>query len=290
MESARCSASAWDETSIAQASSPAASISANVACSAIASGVVRSVACSTPPTTCETVPSRPHRRPVASSSPRTRNAVVVLPLVPVMPTTGSRAVGSPWKRAAAGAIAARTESTTTSSTPQFRGRSTTSGPAPPAIAAGAGACPSRVKPGTQKNSVPGPTSRVSWAKDETSTSPPAPISSRSLIAARVVPVPASGLIDRAASPPSLPGRDLQIRQREGHDLAERRRRDLAAVDRALRLVDHDHAEQARVQRGGEPDEGGDVARARVLARGRVHLVRGAGLAGELVAGDRNLAR
>ena len=38
-------------------------------------------------------PAAPVRRPAASSSSRTRNAVVVLPFVPVMPTTSSRAVG-----------------------------------------------------------------------------------------------------------------------------------------------------------------------------------------------------
>ena len=41
-------------------------------------------------------------------------------------------------------------------------------------------------------------------------------------------------------------RDLQVRQRERRDLLERRRRDLAAVDRAARLVDHHRHEQARV--------------------------------------------
>ena len=93
--SARCSASACEETSIAHALSPAASISANVACNAIASGVVRSMSRCSPPTKDVTVPSSPQRRPAASSSPRIKNAVVVLPFVPVIPTIGNRAVGSP---------------------------------------------------------------------------------------------------------------------------------------------------------------------------------------------------
>ncbi len=179
--SARCSASACEETSIAQAVSPPLSISAKVAWSSIASGVVRSVARSAPPTNEVTVPSSPQRRPAASSIPRRRKAVVVLPLVPVIPTTGSRAVGSPWNRAAAGAIAARTDGTRTSGTPRPSGRSTTSATAPRATASRARSCPSRVKPGTQKNSVPGRTSRVSWARSAISTSPPAPrISSSSI--------------------------------------------------------------------------------------------------------------
>ena len=90
-----------------------------------------------------------------------RKAVVVLPLVPVMPTTGSRAVGSPWKRAAATAIAERTSSTQTSGTPSPSGRATTSAAAPRSTAPGAKSWPSRVKPGTQKNTKPGSTARLS---------------------------------------------------------------------------------------------------------------------------------
>jgi hypothetical protein len=50
-------------------------------------------------------PSRPVGCPAAASRPRSRWAEVVLPFVPVMPTTRRRAVGSPASAAAAGAIA-----------------------------------------------------------------------------------------------------------------------------------------------------------------------------------------
>ena len=80
---------------MATASSPASSMRLKVAWRSIASGVVRSTSSSTPPTTRLTVPRSPVRRPAASSRWRTRKAVVVLPFVPVMPTTSSRAVGSP---------------------------------------------------------------------------------------------------------------------------------------------------------------------------------------------------
>ena len=80
---------------MAQARSPPSSISRNVRWRSIASGVVRTVGRSSPAMTEVTVPSRPVWRPDASSSERTRNAVVVLPLVPVIPTTGRRPVGSP---------------------------------------------------------------------------------------------------------------------------------------------------------------------------------------------------
>jgi hypothetical protein len=60
-----------------------------------------------------------------------------LPLVPVIPATASSAVGSPFIRGAARAIAARTSSTTTSGTPSPSGRWTTSAAAPRATASGA---------------------------------------------------------------------------------------------------------------------------------------------------------
>jgi hypothetical protein len=100
----------------------------------MASGVVRATACCWPPTIAVTVPSSPVRRPPASSSERTRKADVVLPLVPVIPTVVSRAVGSPARAAAAGAIAARTSSTRISGTAVPSGRWTTSATAPRAIA------------------------------------------------------------------------------------------------------------------------------------------------------------
>ena len=111
--SQRCSESACEETSITQAESPASSIRLKVASRSIASGVVRTTSSSTPPTTCFTVPSRPERRPSASRISRSRKAVVVLPLVPVIPAIVSEAVGSPKKRAAIGAIAARASATRT---------------------------------------------------------------------------------------------------------------------------------------------------------------------------------
>ena len=83
--------------------------------------------------------------------------MVVLPLVPVMPTTSSSAVGSPWKRAAAGPIAARTSGTNSSGTASPSGRWQTSATAPRSTAWGAKSWPSARNPGTQKKSVPGVT-------------------------------------------------------------------------------------------------------------------------------------
>src|SRR4051794_13795285 len=73
-------------------------------------------------------------------------------------------------------------STWTSGTPSPSGRQTTSAAAPRATASGAKSCPSRVKPGTQKNKVPGSTLRLSKASPAISTSSgPSPSSSRSVI-------------------------------------------------------------------------------------------------------------
>jgi hypothetical protein len=63
------------------------------------------------------VPMVPTRRPAASSPASTRKAVVVLPLVPVMPNIVIRSAGWPKMRAETRAIAGRSRSATTIGTP-----------------------------------------------------------------------------------------------------------------------------------------------------------------------------
>ena len=87
--------------------------------------------------------------------------MVVLPLVPVTPTTASSIVGSPWKAAASGAIAARASATCTSGTPRSSCRSTTRAAAPDSTAACAKSWPSVFIPSKQKKRVPGSTARLS---------------------------------------------------------------------------------------------------------------------------------
>ena len=140
--SARCRASACEETSITQARSPPSSMRRKVACRSIASGVVRSTSSSTPPTTCLTVPSSPDWIAAASRISRSRKAVVVLPLVPVIPATRSSAVGSPWKRAASGAIAARASATTTCGTSSSQLALDDERRGPASTAPAANSCPS----------------------------------------------------------------------------------------------------------------------------------------------------
>src|SRR5919199_3283986 len=79
-------------------------------------------------------------------------------------------------------MAPRTSWTRTSGTPSPSGRCTTSATAPRATASGAYSCPSRVKPGTQKNRVPGSTARLSNTRPVTRTpAGPSPRSSRRVI-------------------------------------------------------------------------------------------------------------
>ncbi len=79
---------------------PASTMTANSACRSGASGVVNALgsALAGLPGTCtrvRTVPSRPVARPAAVRPVSSRCATVVLPEVPVTPSTRSRAVGSP---------------------------------------------------------------------------------------------------------------------------------------------------------------------------------------------------
>ena len=66
-------ASACEETSIAQALSPASRMRAKSSCSSIASGVVCRSGTAAPPTRASIVPTSPQGRPAASSIARTRN-------------------------------------------------------------------------------------------------------------------------------------------------------------------------------------------------------------------------
>ena len=87
--------SAWLETSMATAVTPRSRATANSACRSLASGVVRTLSSTSSPTRVSTVPIRAVLRPAARRPASRRYPVVVLPAVPVMPRTASRAVGSP---------------------------------------------------------------------------------------------------------------------------------------------------------------------------------------------------
>ena len=121
--SARRSSSACEEISIAHAASPPSSISRNVRWRSIASGVVRTTARSSPPTTDLTVPSSPHcaaRAPRAARGQEGRRRLAVGPGDPgdAQRAPSDRRRTAPRRRA----IAARTSSTSTSGTPSPSGR------------------------------------------------------------------------------------------------------------------------------------------------------------------------
>src|SRR6185503_16153543 len=244
-------------------------------------GVVRSTSSSTPPTIRFTVPKRPVGVPRDESTCRIRNAVVVFPFVPVMPATRSSAVGSPQKRTAIGAIAARESETRTWVACTSSNRSTTSATAPCSTARWPNSWPSVRCPGTQKKSVPGSTMRLSYAR--------LPISAPASPTISATSVPASSsrsLI--VAILWALVGRDLEVRQRELGDLAERGGGHLAAVVAALRLVDHNGDQKLRILSRSKAHEGGDVLGLRVGAVFR--NLSGSRLAGQGVAGNADFRR
>src|SRR4051812_13673331 len=140
---------------IEQLRSPTSTIRRNVACSSRLSGVVWLTFSTTPPIRCSTVPSRPGRRPAASRMAYIRKAVVVLPLVPVIPTTSSCALGRPKKASAATASALRDDETSSWGTSRGRNRSTASATAPRSTAISAKSCPSARNPGTPPGAAPG---------------------------------------------------------------------------------------------------------------------------------------
>src|SRR4051812_47234316 len=83
-----------------------------------------------------------------------------------------------------------------SGTPRSSGRWTTSAAAPRWTASSAKSWPSRVNPGTQKNRVPGSTSRLSNVRPVTTTSGPSPSSSRSVMRPAVYESVRRELFDR----------------------------------------------------------------------------------------------
>ena len=107
------------------AASPATRIAFIARCRSGASGVVAwaSLAVCTPPIRVAAVPVMPVAMPAASSAATARNEVVVLPSVPVIPTTARASLGSSYHQAAALARADRTSPTTSCATGDVRDRS-----------------------------------------------------------------------------------------------------------------------------------------------------------------------
>ena len=127
---------------MAQAVSPAARMRASSAWISTLSGVVCVGTDDSPPTRSSTVPMTPQGIPAACSTECARYAEVVLPLVPVMPTTVMCAEGSPSSSAAIRAIATRESGTTTCGTSRSSGRCTTNAEAPRETASAAYSWPS----------------------------------------------------------------------------------------------------------------------------------------------------
>ena len=111
--------------------------------------------------------------PAASKIDRSRYAVVVLPLVPVMPTTWSDPLGWPDTRSASTASARRASGTTTHGTlkPPGSGASATTATAPRATACAANCVPSLFWPRSATNTEPFVARLESYATSLTGASP-----------------------------------------------------------------------------------------------------------------------
>ena len=114
------------------------------------------------PTRTVTVPSRPHGRPAASNTDASRYVVVVLPLVPVTPTTVScfaRMTGENRRPARRARGARRTSAATARPTPAGAGDSATIASAPRRMASAANDAPSARWPRMATKTVPRETAR-----------------------------------------------------------------------------------------------------------------------------------
>ncbi len=179
--STRPSASAWLLTSIATAVVPRSRMAASSACRSGASGVVRTLGSTSSPMRVSTVPSRPVERPAARSPASTRKAVVVLPLVPVIPIVTIPAAGSPCTQRAVSPSTARGSSATSTGRPWPAQRSAPAGSvrkaaAPACATASAKSAPCAREPGSAAYRSPGWTARESSVQPVTTT----PASGRSV--------------------------------------------------------------------------------------------------------------
>ena len=161
MPSTRCWSSPCEDTSMATALVPAARKAASWAWSTGDSGVVRAPS---------NVPITPVGTPEWARMDRTSWVTVVFPLVPVTPTILMALEGWPLNAEATAAMAGLTApaATRTWVTSRSRNRSHSSEVAPPVTAWAAWRWPSVCPPGTQQNSEPGPTSRLSKSTAVTS--------------------------------------------------------------------------------------------------------------------------
>ena len=161
----RCWSAAWLLTSMAAKVQPASAMRRRNPLRAMGWGVVCSAAVDSVSTILATVESSPARSPMARAMLYSSVATVVLPLVPVTPTSESSSEGSPKKREAIRPRASRLSATVmrrtseVSAVPEKSSATITAAPAraAPAIKR----WPSASQPRTATNTPPGTTARES---------------------------------------------------------------------------------------------------------------------------------
>ena len=175
MPSTRRIARACEDTSRTLARQPRSTISRSICWTSGASGVVRSAAFtsfSPGPVLYATVPSIPHRMPAASNIDTSRYAVVVFPFVPVIPTTRMSPLGCRKNVSARTARASRASVAVAHATcaPSGAAVSETTATAPRSSAWRTNAVPSACWPLSATNTLPGLTTRESYAMPVTGRS------------------------------------------------------------------------------------------------------------------------
>jgi len=119
--STRPSARPCEETSIETASTPRLRIARSVRWRSRLSGVVFTARWRSSAYRTSIVPISPTLRPASRRIDSTRKLVLVLPFVPVTPTSSSSSAGWPKNAVASGASARRASATTTAATPAGSG-------------------------------------------------------------------------------------------------------------------------------------------------------------------------
>jgi hypothetical protein len=174
--STRPSASAWLDTSMITVVIPRSRATAYRACRSGASGVVRTLSIRSSPSRVSTVPINVGSTPAARNPESIRYAVDVFPAVPVIPSTVSRAVGSPYTAAATRPRDIRGSATTSAGSPAASAAtapvaSVSTATAPALAASATNSAPCRREPRSAAYRSPGRTEPLAWVTPVTRTSP-----------------------------------------------------------------------------------------------------------------------
>src|SRR5215469_12339081 len=279
----RPSVRAWLETSIAAPTTRRSTMVARRAWRSVASGVVSPLTAAESPIRVATPPIRPVLYPAARSPDSSRYVDVLLPAVPVTPTSRRRSDGCPYIHAATSPSRARGSATTNTGSPVAIAFSRPAGSvstatAPAAAAASQNRAPWIVLPGSAAYRSPGRTDLESCvmpvrppgcpigpllappgSAGRSPSSAASPLSGRggTLSGRKAAGTGRGYLPSRRREPytgrPGIVRCNLHGLQGELHRLEEGRPRDLVTVIPAPRILNVDGHDQLRVVSRGDTD-------------------------------------